>query len=145
MGVPSSYFGDSRPGQASKEDLLALGSGLGTGAPTPLASGVVFESLRVSSTLRVNSEADSATKNGGTPAQLRVKYLGHGSQVVTKSTPFVDGASVHYYLKQTHTVAIRSRFALMVGGRRVRMSYVPKAGEHITLAPPRAPHIEFGG
>jgi hypothetical protein len=138
--------GGTRFGEAaSADDLRTLSSGSGSGAPTQLASGVMFEPLYVSSTLVGNSEADDVTDDGESPTQLFVRYLGHGSQVVTSRVDYVRGASVHYYLKKTHTVALRSRHALMVGGKRVRMSYVPKEGEHITLAPPRAPHLQFGG
>lgn len=100
----------------------------------------MFEPLSVTSTLMGNSEADDETNEGGSPTQpqMHVEYVGHGGRKILKKVNFVSGASVHYYLKQTHTTSIRTHNALMVGGKKVRMNYVPKVGEHITLQPVRS-------
>lgn len=145
MGNPPSMFGGERPGQqASAEDLMALGQDLGfdvgTGAPIFPAGEVVFEPLLVSPTLMGNSEADDEANDGGFPTQpqMHVEHVGHGGRKILKKVPFIAGASVHYYLKQTRTTAIRSRCELRVGGKKVRMSYVPREGEHIVLRPARS-------
>lgn len=137
-------FGGERPGQqASADDLMALrqdlGFDIGTGAPIFPAGEVVFEPLSVSSTLMGNSEADDGTNDGGSPTQpqMHVEYVGHGGRKILKKVPFVAGASVHYYLKLTHTTSIRTHSALMVGGKKTRMTYIPKEGEHIVLQPVR--------
>lgn len=148
MGVPSSVLGGESPVQASAEDLMDLsgdfGFNSGAGAPTLLASGVAFEPLHVLPTLMGNSEADDVTSDEGAPAQLCVKYIGHGGRLVVRKVPYVAGMSVHYYLKRTRTNSVRTTHALLCGSRRVRLNYVPQVGEHITLNRKDTPYMQLG-
>lgn len=144
MGVPSIMLGGESPVQASAEDIMDLGSVLGAGAPILLASGIAFEPLHVRSTLVGNSEADDETSSEGAPAQLHVKYIGHGGRLVVRKVAYVPGMSVHYYLKRTKTNSVRTTHALLCGARRVRVNYVPKQGEHITLNNNKVPYMRLG-
>lgn len=131
----------NRPGQqAAAEDLLDLGQDFGfdVGAPVFPMDACVFDPYAACASLDMTAVA-ATVDAPALPAlpQMYVEHVGHGGIRVRLGVPFVTGASVHYYLKRTGTTAIRMRSMLLVGGKKVRMSHVPKLGDTIQLLPTR--------
>lgn len=127
------------PDQASADDLRSLDEG----APVSLASESSFVPLLVSPTPMGNSEADSQVRAARSPAQFNIYYMGP-TGVASKHVPFREGLSLKHYLRDSELMGMRMRYSLVVGGRRVRMSYVPRVGESLTLAPPMKPLLSLG-
>ena len=133
-------IGGERPEQASSDDFLDNDKGI----PIPPAGGAVFSPLQVLPTSVGYPKADNLNVAVKSPAQFCIRYLGPGGLVV-KRTPFKPGLSLKHYLRTCNLIGQRMRCALVVGRQRVRMSYVPKIGEELTLAPPQRPLLQLGG
>ncbi len=129
----SSAFGETWPGPASAEDL---GPGV-TAAATPLASGASPVSSSSDLAAEGNPRANSSNEAEESPALLHIQYMGPAG-LTHRSVSYRPGLMLQRYLQQLNLIGMRMRCALVVNGKRVRMSYVPRLGDVIGLLPVNA-------
>jgi hypothetical protein len=111
------------------------------GAPRPDASGDLSISVVLPLPGRgLIRSGDECPPEGRDPAIFfSVQHMGPMG-FETKRIPWKEGIRLRHYLREAKLLAKRMRCRLVNGsGQKIRLAYVPKAGETIKLLPPGAP------
>ena len=134
------WSSDSEAWQIEQLSRGELADACGAGAPLPTAVGDALASMFNPSPVVGNRQDEVEPVEDQDPALfVYLSFPGKLGREVKKAS-HRPGMALRYYLKEASLIAMRSRCRLSnEAGQKIRMSYVPKAGETIRLAQPGAP------